>query len=834
MIAPSITGGAICLRCRLRLLRQSTQPFRASSRIFQIQHPSLRRFASESPARAFGQNQLAEGQDEAFDSKEQAQDDKLGNREKEYGVKRTDVRKRHLSRNRILTEDAQNLNSDMLGKPASVIVMRDGGLYQKKDRPPAAVGPDNEPDTQPINIEALLNSQREPPDLQEVRKNIRSLRPKTETALSEREFRKLQASLTDGFLSAQLHEYLEYHKRNGHPSTPAFKYDWIKEISPWVPLANQSSAVEGTDPSLYGYITDSTTAKEKLAIRIMRECWGLSIVDLDAGLGETRIKIRNFEFLLLMRGTKRWLTVMGKVWLEAGEKIEAFRNKKMLRLVTTKTKAATLIKDLDDTLKQVTTKSFPVNLITSKPIDEVVLEEVGRITNTHVRKPQGTEQLNVTWIELKKRAAKGLVGLEDLCDVVFRLLLTAYNPQPATTTSLYVAGQYDGSAGRFVPNTIDKEKLGWKDRMGQWARYKLPLIPEGDTSAAESPLDRLELPVERQTVESEFDENNEFLPETQPPIHPVKWAEDLKISTKAAFGYLLHANDTSTTPPLPDLLTANHPRVFTSVTPHPLHLAKLEASDDEAANVLIQTKTTIVIRFWPSPTQRDQGEIPKIRRRIRKKIRNKTPKNWVVTPPAPLLELRLATSGGEIKGVESLRAIKQTCITDVMLPASLVDLRYTQSQHADLKGDPADLATWQPLADFLRPARLDLERGKFEVPPHQKFPIPRRLFNYAIEWDPDATINMDELISTSYTFVGLEIHHSVSMPYEGFKLTYTSISTEQGDGSSAEISLEPGLKSKISVAEDTGKLRNDFLAACEKFARTDTLWSGYLASRRES
>ncbi|OTA80836.1 hypothetical protein M434DRAFT_401574 [Hypoxylon sp. CO27-5] len=827
MISPRISGGAICLGCRLRLLRQSTQPLRASSRIFQIQHPSLRCFASESPARACDQNQLAEGQDQTLDSEEKSQDGKLENKEKEFGVKRVDMRKRRLSRNRILTEDAQNLASDMLGKPASVIVMRDGGLYQKKDRPPAPVGPDNEANAQPINIEALLNSQREPPKPQEVRKNIDSLRPSTETALSEREFRKLQALLTDGFLSAQLHEYLEYHKQNGQPSTPAFKYDWIKEITPWVPLANQSSVAEGTDPSLHGYITDSTTAKEKLAIRIMRECWGLSIVDLDAGLGETKIKIRNFEFLLLMRGTQRWLTVMGKIWLDAGEKIEAFRSKKTLRLVTTKTKAATLIKDLNETLKQVTTKSFSVHLIAHKPIDEAVLEEVGRITNTHVRKPPGSEQLCVTWIELKKRAAKGLVGLEDLGDTVLRLLLTAYNPQPSTTTSLHVADQDDVTAGRFITNTMDKEKLGWKDRMGQWARYALPLIPGGNTSAAERPLGKLQFPVERETAEPESDESNEFSCETQLSIYPMNWAEDLKVSTKAAFGHLLHANDTSTSPPpLPDLLTANYPRVFASAIPHPLHLAKLGASDDGPANTLIQAKTTIVIRFWPTPIRGAEIE-------IHKKRSKRTTKNWDATPPAPLLELRLATSGGEVKGVESLRAIKQTLITDVMLPTSLVDLRYMQAQHAVLEGDPAKLATWKPLADFLEPARLDVVRGKFEVPPRQNFPIPRRLFNNRIDWDPFATTDMDELVDTSYTFVGLEIHHSVSMPYEGFKLTYTSISGERGDGRNAEVSLEPGLKSKVSVAEGTRKLHDDFLAACQKFATTDTLWSGYLASRRE-
>ncbi|KAI1140988.1 mitochondrial inner-membrane-bound regulator-domain-containing protein [Hypoxylon sp. FL0543] len=843
MIAPSVPRSAICLRCQLRLIHQSSQPFQASRRIFRLQHPSLRRFASNSPAHALGQDQVAEGHERARDSEELVQDGKHASSQESRGVKRTDVRKRRFSRNRILTEDAQSLESDMLGKPASVIVMRDGGVYQKRDRRRAAESHHDEPDSEPIDIEALLDTQREPPDLEEVRDNIDGLRPKTETALSEWEFRKLQALLTDGFLSSQLEDYLQRHRQDAQPDdvselykhtvltsnksgkkkkkkVQVYKYDWISDITPWVPLASQSGVAEGIDPSLYGYVTASTTAKEKLAIQIMRECWGLSIAELDAGLGETRVKIRNYEFLLLMRGTRRWVTVMGKIWLEPGEKIEAFRAKNTLRLVTTKTKAAILIEDLNNTLRQITSSSFPLNLVASEPIDEAVLEEVGHITNTHVRCAQESQRVYVTWIELKKRAAKGLIGLEDMRDIVFRLLLTACNPQPATTTTLYAASEDGGALGRFITSTVDKERLGWKDRMGRWARYSLPLTIGGANSAAESPVKRLELPVERQIVSSEFDENNESLPETQFSLHPLEWAEDLQVSTKATFGYLLHATHPSASPPpLPDLLTANHPRVFASASPHPLHLAKLEASDDEAANVLIQPKTTIVIRFWPSPADSNQEMEPAKGR---------------VTPLAPPLELRLATSGGEVKGVESLHAIKRAHITDVMLPASLVDLRYTQAQYSALQGERAKLATWQPLADFLQPARLDLARDKFEVPPSQKFPIPRRLFT-DYELSVSRNVDWDSLMSITYTFVGLEIHRSVSMPYEGFNLTYTSVDAQRGGGRRVELSLEAGAESGTSAAEvDADRLHSTFLVASQKLARTDALWSGYLATSRES
>lgn len=78
------------------------------------------------------------------------------------------------------------------------------------------------------------------------------------------------------------------------------------------------------------------------------------------------------------------MNTLGEVWLEPGEKIEAFRNQKMFRLVATKLKAESLIRDLTKTLQSIETKSIPLSLFGSKMPDEATIEELGRITNTHV------------------------------------------------------------------------------------------------------------------------------------------------------------------------------------------------------------------------------------------------------------------------------------------------------------------------------------------------------------------------------------------------------------------------------------------------------------------
>ncbi|KAI0886096.1 mitochondrial inner-membrane-bound regulator-domain-containing protein [Annulohypoxylon maeteangense] len=825
MIASSVYGGSICLRCRLRLLRQYTHPSQVSSRTFRL-HSTFRPFSTESSA-PIDHDLLPEVNSEASSSKDRPQYRDHGDGKKRGGVKRLALLKpkRRLSRNRILTEDAQSIDSDMLGKPASVIIMRDGGIYRRKNIPIHSNDAEGELNNRNTDIEALLDSQRTPLVAEEVRKNIHSLKPKTETVLSEREFRKLQALLIGGFLNTQLSDYLDHHRRpvpfesKSDVKSTIGRGDWIKHITPWAPLGSQSIIPEEIDPSLYGYISDSATPKEKLAVRIMRECWYLSIGELDTGLGETRVIVQSSEFLLLMRGTQRWMSVMGQICLDPGEKIEAFRDQKMLRFVTSKPKVAILVKELYDTIKQITSKTFAMSLVARKPIHEAYLEEVGRITNTHVRRKQNPNQLQVTWIELKTRAAQGLTRLENLSEVVFRLLFTTFTPQPGTTTNLYVTGLDDKAAGRFVADAVSREKLGWKDRMGQWARYMLPLASEGNRLAMKSTLKRLTLPVEPHAEASVFDEHKEFLPNTQFPSHPIKWAESYQVSTKAGFGYLLHENDPLTSPPpLLDLPTTNHLRAFAPVSPHPLHLARLEAKNDEAAHALIQTKSVVVVHFWPERTSKAKREHS--------------------TLLAPRLELHLAILGYEVKGIKSLHAIKQTHITDVMLPASPVDIRFMQEQYCELQGDATEFAAWQPLADFLKPARLDLARGKFDMPPRQKFPIPKRLFSSSdanirsIDGDPSTDPN--ELISTPYMFAGLEIRRSVSMPYEGFQLTYASVDAEQAGGHKTEVSLEPGFGDGTLVSEiDTSKLHDDFLATCERFARTDSLWSGNLATRRD-
>ncbi|KAI1354043.1 hypothetical protein F5Y01DRAFT_275008 [Xylaria sp. FL0043] len=848
MIARGASIGAVCLQCRMRLMRQLA-PVRYVSTDAAV--PTNR---TDDRADGNGDGENSGGQDFGRDFGRDLGYDAEQDREYRWvgvtrpNTKRLNARKRHLSRNRILQETAARTGSDMLGKPWYAIVMRDRGTIDPKGLP---LLPEITDDATTTSAEALLDNQHGTPTPDKVRSSIEALRPQTDTMLRKKDFKKLQRLLIQGFLKAQLQDYLKVHQSSANHSLPKITTTdtpskpeippWLVEMRPWTPLPSQPDAAEEADRTLQGYVSEAAplTEKEKLALRVMRDCWGLTIAELENHLGETWIKLQDREFKLLMRGTQRFIKTLSEIYLDSGEKIEAYADQRTLRLVTTKIKADALVKELDETLSEVKTKTFPVMLIGSKAPDPAVLEQLGQITNTYVRKSHNSNRLHVDWIEIKSRAASGLSGLEDLAHIVFRLLLTASGSQKATS-SLISPSQSQENTGRLVVDATSKDKLGWKDRMAQWARYVLPQTPEKSVADAALPIKELELPFEPLARPKPFNETEEFFPETKSPPHPVKWSNIGQTTTTAHFGHILHPYQPSkSTPLLSDLLTSTERHIFAPSTPHPLYLSNFESSDP-GSSPIVPTKSTIVLRFWPSPSSKRPSSEPDAASKPSKK-KNKKPTKHVAGNelPAPVLELRLAASDREVKRIESLRAIRRTHHTDVLLPSSLVDLRFTQTQYETLLApDHKALATWQPLADFFAPARLDLENGKLEMPPRQRFPIPRRLFTA----DPSSPSSEqpqpgqpwfdieDEIESVSYEYVGLELHRSATMPFAGHQLTYTSIEAGQGGGRRAEVTLEP-LESDASPAEaaadaDKDWLRGDFLACCSRLATDQSLWSG--------
>ncbi|KAI5917523.1 mitochondrial inner-membrane-bound regulator-domain-containing protein [Camillea tinctor] len=888
MISRGISGGNVCLGCRLRILRQYSrlpQSISPINRTFGLKFVSS---FSSSPSLSFpsspssvapefeeewyerrNRNDPFEGPDQSFDQSFDQNHAGIG--AKRY--RRVTPRKKRLSGGRLLTETSSNLGLDMLGKPAQAIVMKDGGLVKKNSVFNESESIEVVPDHEVADIEAMLKSRGTDPSTDDVHSYIDGLRPRADTTMTEKEFRKLQNILVDGFLVPQLVDYYNKHEKEHnqidpddaleeldseeaaveetssesaetpivgeHIDTIVRKRVWVKSISPWVPLAHSSSANRGdVDPSLRGYIPTNATPKERIAIRILRKCWGLTIAELTVGLGETMVKLRNNEFILLMRGTQRFMNTLSHIWLEPGERIEAIRNQRSLRLITTKPKAEAVLQDLHTTLKAIEQSTFPSVLITPGKIDDHILEEVGRITNTHLRCSSTSRRIHVTWIQVKSRANKGLGHVEDMRHVVFRLLLTGLRPR-YVSSSLHGLNSQAPSQGRFVIDSTSMEKLSWRDKMSSWGRYILPLSRKDENPALSLPFKELDLPFE---PESTFSPKDAFVLGETAEEPAVRWSRGIRTSTVARFGSLLHpyeSEESTAAPGTSDHMLSQEKHIFVPMTPHPHHFVKFQEHQEPLLQPIDnQPKTTIVFRFWPSPELCIVPKPPKMPIHLRKRLYaeerravalrekeiEKESNERAEEPLAPILELRVAATDKQIIGVDSLIAITRTHHTDVLLPSSPVDLRFTQTQYSVLEAkDRPTLAAWQPIIDFLSAAPLNLEEGKLEAPPHQRFPVPRRLFANA----GNDTGEEDEDTSVQYTFVGLEVHRSISLPHEGHRLTYTSIEAGRGGGRRAEITLEPLPGTEVEgndkdVAKETAQER--FLESSLNFATNKRLW----------
>ncbi|KAI1325673.1 hypothetical protein F5Y16DRAFT_377220 [Xylariaceae sp. FL0255] len=817
MITKGPSVGAVCLRCRLNLLRQITP---------------VRRFATE------GENI----------------DDKPANSSHEgHGTRRARIiysQKKHVSGNRLLREARRNLDSEMLGKPTQIIVMKDEGNVLKRSAKYEEQSIDERDlHSQNLNddIQALIENDGEPATVDEIRENIHQLQP-PDKYLLEKDFRKLQHTLVDSFLSAQLVDYIEWHSATNTASQeievealhnpqnsdePYPEFPWIRSMSAWEALPTDDTAAQNVDPNLLGYVLPGTNPKEKIAISLMRDCWGLGISEMEHQLGEVNIVLRKFEFTMLMRGTQRFVAHLSRITLDDGEKIEAFRNKSILRLVTTKAKYYSVILGLHDILQKIKQKTLPLKMLGTKDIDDKVLEEVGAITHTSVRKSHTGNRLHVTWIDTQPSEIEGYQKLEDKRDIVTRLLLTSYTDH--TTSALKALPGPNQDGGRLLRNMIDNEKLTWRDRLSQWARYVLPQAVEKKTASTSKDLTALDFSLP-------------FKPSPPATGYPtidfsyyLRWSKELCTNTKATFGSILHQHDPATGSPnksLSDLVESTGRHIFCPATAHPTYISAIDALSTSFRPVSVPSKSTAVMRFWPSPSTNANEP----------------------APPAPVLELRIACSDSGITGIESFRAIKHTNHTDVMLPNTTVDVRFTQEQYEEIQAqDLMTLAKWYPLADFLRNSRIDFAAGKIEVPSIQKFPIPRRLLtgdyepphtkparvapheddglisklmslsdNSYFQSDnalmpfmrrtykklfhgqtqdlvpkitdtkpsdneiqPHAPYMNDDLLSVTYMYVGTELHKSVIQNYERHQMTYTSIEGGQGGGRRTEVILEP-------------------------------------------
>ncbi|ROW13854.1 hypothetical protein VPNG_03536 [Cytospora leucostoma] len=606
----------------------------------------------------------------------------------------------------------------------------------------------------------------------------------------------------------------------------AIKYPWMVSEAHWSPEV--AGAIKETDYPLRGYVLKSMRPKQRLAIQLMRECWGVSAQELQDGNGSMDVLVRDLEFELLTLGTQRFLQKISRILLKPVGRLEIIRSQNLIRIVAPKAIAETCVNALDETLKRIKTKSFPLHQVPMQDLDAGMLAELGSITNSVVQFDSSHQEIQVSWIDIRDGESQS-DKIEDLGDVIFRLLLTAHT-SASTTKTLTVYPEPEGR-GRFLEDFSDKNKLSWIDRRREWARLCLPLTSGKSHVATAWPLttdvlkyriqpaaEDLILPTS--TLKPKIDafyKNFTFprplegeplgipKPRVDQPEEPeLTHVEGLeltkptisgwlpfKVSTNAVFGHILHQNSPSLVQALsqPTTALANWPRALSPLIPP---VANMSLPGWVPYGETGTGNSTILMRFVPyteSAANAHKGSSPQ-------------------SPRPPHLELRLlASADSDDLEAHSLRAISQTSISDIILPAEHVDVRATQRLYAELPGAAIHAAAGMaPLAEFLRDARLEPSRGSLVTPPrlrdlglpgwlargHGDLSAAARLRQGLPPAAPggDADAPENEVAPASYVFAGLEVHRTLATTYDGWRLVYTSVEAGQGGGRRAELSLE--------------------------------------------
>lgn len=202
-------------------------------------------------------------------------------------------------------EEREHLDISSLGEPADVIVLRDSKFrtYNYAD----TVEPDEAP--QSIDILATLDSERGLVGHTEVEENINQFRPKGgEEPQDWNGFNSLVQNIQAGFTVSQLARYIQsFSEINEGNSTVRSSRSLIPRISPWMPETSLSTQ-HLDDGHTRGYSLASYTNKQRLVLRLLRECWKLELPELEGGVGEVELELKPSDYDLLLSKPTSQLT----------------------------------------------------------------------------------------------------------------------------------------------------------------------------------------------------------------------------------------------------------------------------------------------------------------------------------------------------------------------------------------------------------------------------------------------------------------------------------------------------------------------------------------------
>ncbi|KAK0390805.1 hypothetical protein NLU13_0308 [Sarocladium strictum] len=588
----------------------------------------------------------------------------------------------------------------------------------------------------------------------EVFRNIDELRPSDTTVLRPAQFDELREALQSGFTTAQLRSYLQAQPKEA--AEDIAPYNWVLEHFDIVGAVRDKSE------------RDISGGKLGAVLRIMLRAWHLETHDEYEKVGKMAFVLRGDAWWLLNQpGSVLAKTIrqdlLGHSTKESFVLSEAGSTKSLI-LRTRRATVSAILARIDDAVKSIVSSTISGEENSVKQGDEwsdAHLQSLGDYTQTRITRNPGSSTLTVFWVPSADRPAPTenqadpAVRLESPADVVYRLIARKAFPR-------WEAPKLKGTteALPLIPYERSLSSLSAGHRIRwNWAR-SASLHKNTPTSGVVQP--RLDV---------------------WPKSSPVQLAATEKVV--ATFGHILWASGTTG-----KKRAGIQQGVLLPTVAHPAAFAKLiKRQEDEWPS--IAKESAIVLHFEPHPGRAPTAEAFNVRLHV---------------PVDPNTDLRNFT----IPSTASLDLVAEKT-TACNFPAAAVDAR-VHSQHLI----PLDMDA-EPIRTFLAASEFNLAEGRLRTPTSTTFevPYPKGLNTPESQLTKDGLSAAATTETVPYLFVGLEVHQSVEMPWQGVTLRYNSIEAGLHGGQRQELSLvadvprESSKEARRAVYESMVKLMTE-------------------------
>ncbi|CZR51415.1 uncharacterized protein PAC_01291 [Phialocephala subalpina] len=796
MITRKPWGQHICLRCQRNLAKRSSH----------LQSPALSQTFPE--RRRYSQQVVRKVYDDKESNGNVADVDRVDGKKYEPASLQPQGRLRG-HRGQFKREDLEELRgATTLGDKAKVIVLRDSILskYTLQEFKAKKIKPKH------INILGQLAEERGLVGEDEVTDNINAFRPKEgEYPQDLHGITDLVNEIVESFTTPQLENYIKNFegRRQQEKSDNVWKANDpnapITRITPWQPTVSDIEDHFDNDP-LRGYVLQSHNPKQRLVLRLMRECWMFELPELSDGIGQFEVRVRSDDLDLLLFGHNSILNTIHTTYLpNAEERLEVFRSRNTIRVTTTHAKKYAIVDAIQQAVDSIKRGTFNLNGLIPRGADSKKLEEfmethfddaalarLSEITNTKIVRTD-PRHLSVSCTEHNPDASSSRL------DAVRRLLLTSDNFSSRLEHELAIK-QKKSTEGALVDYALTGG-LSWRQQMRDWKRFAAPISKE-DPYIAKAPVEQEKsIEPDLSSLPSTQTSTNEHPPKIWEPLidaekseSTLHWSTRLFTETSALMGTVLHSTTPYHTPLTPKSTPLNTLGLLHTFNTKVPNLSRVLSKADAKKNS--RPTKRLVLRFAPDPFFPILKSIRKVKYPSSKK---EVPIGVEALSAFPSIEMifDIDPRTKEPK-LYTVNAVIQEKKTDVMVPENAVDVRFQQKITSRLSRK-----FLKPIKSFLFRSQLSLAaKGKLDTPPSIILPISKHLCRdegFKILGLKGEVGDEQEI---RYLFTGLEIHSTLVFNWKSFRVLYTSIEAGKAIGRRSELKIRPIKNGQVATEAD--------------------------------